>query len=748
MDTESFNSMTTMNLENSEAPRTPPEIPGSPPINTICERVGLTNNSINQQDNRFKNVIPISSQIDYEKYITVGRDKKYMLKVHNPLLFATGAHLSFILSGKNPPKNFDELLPISCAKCGKKFTRDTSGMRFICNGKNQKDNKYCNGTMKMSYFKAYLMDLCNHKRLFIMTEEDAMKFNDQSLMETDLSQTLILTQSQSQTQILTQTQTQDQTENRGLTHDQTENRGLTEEEIKQKKIEQELNKRYVLVFTDGKPNGKFKMVSFHSPNYENDLKNPHLSKPVFINSSQLKMSVADLRNYVTSPFDYIPSPYNANCEEALSNKEILLDLFYKPVFTFSTATQGQGTKASKVMKRRRNDDVGQAKTLEDFINPPLNINLQRKEQDILQVLKKNNISMKNNESIQIQKEFNLDTFNNLIKENNNMKKTIYEMGKNFNSLQERVEFIASNISMVKEKIIENSNKINLYAQPLSYAEVLSLKADSPSRKKAISTFRERARKIVEEGEEKKRKKLEQITNIIQKNKEDLPKSLKEVVEIEDGVSTIQKGYIGLTTKSKKEITKDNIIRIYLKGVYRKPVRYIRECFSNIGIKKKYIKNISFVSKDICELMILKEHKKNIYSILKYFKDIEILENYDPLKCENDTLKEIGKTENAFFNRISGIIQRKKTPDFIKMYCLSWLETTEFKTLTPNKNKNSEKGKEPIVQENINNPQNNVYVTPNNKIITNVPETPSRPKVKPHQYSPLNTTKKLLILKNF
>jgi len=88
---------------------------------------------INQNESRFKNVLTKSVQVLYD-YELRFQKKFYLLHKDYPLLFATPAHLSFILSGRKTTDISD--CPILCAKCKNEFTKDFSGKRFSCKGHN------------------------------------------------------------------------------------------------------------------------------------------------------------------------------------------------------------------------------------------------------------------------------------------------------------------------------------------------------------------------------------------------------------------------------------------------------------------------------------------------------------------------------------------------------------------------------------------------------------------------------------
>jgi len=291
------------------------------------------------------------------------------------------------------------------------------------------------------------------------------------------------------------------------------------------------------------------------------------------------------------------------------------------------------------------------------------------------------------------------------------------------SIQGSVEYNSLSLNKLIIKVIQEikNNKIQAHYPSFgaSIAEALAAKANSSSRKKTIASLMENSQNLVKKGKrnidkeedaliikgmngkeeksiiikEKKDKEEESIiikgkkaVDNIKRNIENIPKSLKEEINKEDGENNVQIGYFGLITKTKKKITKDKLVTLYYKGIYRKPIRFIRECFRLIGIKKKYVRNISFVSTDLCELIILKKYEKAICSTMEYFDDINLLKCYDPLKCQDNSMEEIKKTEHAFLKRICGIIERKKCPDYIKDYCLDWIEKTKFKSLNIINNK--------------------------------------------------------------
>jgi len=631
----------------------------------------------------FKNIFPLCKELNYNEIININ-NKSYIMKKDNPLLFANGAHLSFILSGKNSEGNSD--CPIRCRKCNRPFTRDTTSMKFTCTGKNKSDNR-CGCTIGMTSFKAYLIDLLYHKRLYILKEDNNESLNKaaQELPTQELPTQELPTQELPTQELPTQ---------------ELPTQELPTQELPTQELPaQEQNEKYVLVFTDGQPNGKCQTVKFYSPTFEEDIKNPKLSYPLFPTSAKVGLKkVVNLRHFICCPFDYIHPEYEKHtkddpfiiCEEANNNKSQIFDMFYESINSSMDSRgilDGYLKERRKKNKRRRVEDD---EPLEIDIQSHEDLNFSSMPPELLHPCDGNDIILEENSTpeIQTQTEFNLDSYNRLIKQCNTMKNIIYKLNNKLNMVQGRVERTVSTVSKVTEKVIKNTEKIkenrvfnfNPYE---SFARKAEARANSASRRRAIATYRERARKLVEEAKEEERKKYNKIAQNLISNKEELPPSLREILEQENGLNTIMTAYAGLTSKSKKEISSDDIIRVYVKGLGRKPTRYVRDTLKGFGIKKKDLKNISFISTEICELMITKDYKNTLYATLKYFDGIEILENFDPLEYTSSKNEGRSEIEEAFFDRIAGIIARKKTPDYIKKYCLQWIDNTKFKTLDVN-----------------------------------------------------------------
>ena len=174
-------------------------------------------------------------------------DMCIQLKKH-PLIFSTSAHLCFILSSNW--KNKDDC-PIHCKKCGNLFTRSVESIskgdnkkriKFVCGGK---PKKICSKTVSLDCFKAYLMDLMDHKRLSIVAEKD-----DNGIVKPH---------------------------------------------------------RYCLIFSDGTPDGKKKCVKFQSPKFDEDMTDPLLKEvvlPSFTKANNIEKDLFNLRDIFYSPYDY------------------------------------------------------------------------------------------------------------------------------------------------------------------------------------------------------------------------------------------------------------------------------------------------------------------------------------------------------------------------------------------------------------------------------------------------------------
>jgi len=85
--------------------------------------------------------------------------------------------------------------------------------------------------------------------------------------------------------------------------------------------------------------------------------------------------------------------------------------------------------------------------------------------------------------------------------------------------------------------------------------------------------------------------VEELLNTINPN--NIPEGIKKVLNTDGGIQRIQESIIGLTTRSRRIIKPKDLVRIYIEGLERQPVRNVREEFSNHGINNRYVKNIFY-----------------------------------------------------------------------------------------------------------------------------------------------------------
>lgn len=104
--------------------------------------------------------------LDYGK-IFYFENVGYRLR-RTPFSFASLFHFSFLLQDNFKRFLNEHIVPIKCARCHKKFTRDVRKYNFYCSGKNHNEK----GKTSVSYFaiKAFLIDLYNHGRVQIQKE--------------------------------------------------------------------------------------------------------------------------------------------------------------------------------------------------------------------------------------------------------------------------------------------------------------------------------------------------------------------------------------------------------------------------------------------------------------------------------------------------------------------------------------------------------------------------------------------------
>lgn len=191
----------------------------------------------------------------------------------------------------------------------------------------------------------------------------------------------------------------------------------------------------------------------------------------------------------------------------------------------------------------------------------------------------------------LEKEPTLEDINTIIKEN-------FEFKKSFNSIFKALAESEENLNSLKNKIVNiNSIPFSSFAAattttttPASTADIQN-KIKSSKKEKAVDERRQFIKKLIDNGSERIRsicKEVEELLN--NSDPDDIPEGVKNILKTEGGIQKIQESIIGLTTRSRRIIKPKDLVRVYIEGLERQPVKNVREELSNHGIKirKKYL----------------------------------------------------------------------------------------------------------------------------------------------------------------
>jgi len=413
------------------------------------------------------------------------------------------------------------------------------------------------------------------------------------------------------------------------------------------RVEGNNDENYKLIFHDVSGEKEDKIYQFYNSN-KNLTEN---NNPVYpVDDSKIK-SIKELKKIYQCSYD-IPG-YGNQVDENMTT----LDLYN---------LSSNGNK-----KRKRNDDESGNRRLTSFFH-----------------VYNTDVGFK-----PLEKEPTLEDINHILQEN-------FEFKKSFNSIFKTLAESEENLNILKNKIVNNSTTpssssssssssfTNTTTTTTSTADIKN-KIKSNKKEKAVAERRQFIKKLMDNGSERIRSICEEVEELFNNtNPNDIPEGIKTILKMDGGIQKIQESIVGLTTRSRGIIKPKNLVRVYIKGLERQPIRNVRETFSIHGINNKYIKNISFINRDICEITTLKIYEKTLKETIQFYNNINsinyyIKEGFDPSKpveLEDTTDLDIGKVENAYVKRIKKIIKREKLPPYIKEYFVNVLEKTNFSVI--------------------------------------------------------------------
>jgi len=148
------------------------------------------------------------------------------------------------------------------------------------------------------------------------------------------------------------------------------------------------------------------------------------------------------------------------------------------------------------------------------------------------------------------------------------------------------------------------------------------------------------------------------------SQEELPENLRNM----NKDKSFMKCILGLKTSPRRKINPKNLVKVYAR-IEAQKTRFVRLFLKNLGIPSSQLKNISFVGKNICELLVHKNFKNQLIKVL-HSCEIKILNDFYPNVCTKEGGEEkedIMRTELAYYKRISDIINRKNSPEYVKKY---------------------------------------------------------------------------------
>eukprot|EP00833_Pecoramyces_ruminatium_P017112 jgi/Orpsp1_1/1191144/evm.model.d7180000083782.1 len=160
-------------------------------------------------------------------------------------------------------------------------------------------------------------------------------------------------------------------------------------------------------------------------------------------------------------------------------------------------------------------------------------------------------------------------------------------------------------------------------------------------------------------------KYKEITEALEESASHLLLNLRKIKKMQDGIQQIQEGILSLTTRPPKIIKANNLALLYVKGMQNQNIK-AKNSLCKIGIKR-YTIRINFI----------------------------LLENFNPATAADPSIANddyILRYEGACLKRISDIIERDKSPEYIKEFYkneIRKIKFTKIPALISSSNNNSE-----------------------------------------------------------
>ena len=395
-------------------------------------------------------------------------------------------------------------------------------------------------------------------------------------------------------------------------------------------------------------------IIFGSPN-KNDSKKDGYKCPLLSNGTRLPLNISQLRDIFNCPYDYF--------EWSMENNN----------------NPQQNPETSTLVRKR---------IREDNIDISLNAIKKKSKKNTEEISKSGNLDnddfndISNTDFPMTMKsiEFNdIYEIDKIKKEHLKFKGLINKIENKIFNIEEKIADIMVNVNSNRESF---KSKIDNIKKKLDNYE--SIKLEKPKSKLPTEEKEKKIKNISKLQTKKNKSIIETINNL---DKSSMPQPLKKITSKEKGLEIIKEGIVGLTTKTEKPISKDEVTLIYIEGIRRQQVGLTKNYLQKIGIKKYAIKNISFIGNNVCELLILKKFKNNIINTIKIFKNnFRVLENFNPygyLNSSEFSIEEKAKVERAYFYRISDIINRRNCPEYLCDFFKEQLASSSFKYIDSN-----------------------------------------------------------------
>ncbi len=593
----------------------------------------------------FENIVPKCDNLETTEFNY--RGTVLHLKTNHPLMFSTAAHLSFVI-----PSNWKDPFkcPILCAKCKHPFTRsieaDKTKVKLACTGKNSGN---CNVTATMDNLKAFLMDLVDHQKLFVIpnsTEGQPSKYY------------LVFKDGEKTQKVKFESPRFDEDWKvplfNKIVHPSLNRKSLSKNcmdlrnlfycpyDYSKSPVNDDIteNRNVLKIFFNIPKNDVF------SVNIEAE-KLPLSTFPFNENASMELFSPEEksTSNIITfeEAMKKTLNPNDDNINYKGKKEQIVNDFMEREANSNDYLEMGREENADDYMEQEQNNNpIPEIKNQIEYLNERLT------NQELL--IKKM--------ASQLNYIFNLET-------------------KNDNQVREQIKRVRDKVSRIStsSNLLLSSKRI----PSISYSEIASRKANSQSRINAIVERRKLVEKKLKEKEKKITEKCENIKENLNLIGEALPETLRNILNEEGGLEKIQKGVIGLTSTPNSQPSYMEYTPIHIKGIKKTFIRNVKFYLKNLGVHLGKILNITFHGNNIAEFLIYKSYKNEFISLIKSFPtEMEIIENFNPLKpTETLTKEEEEKLEMDLISNINGILSRNGCKDSVKDFYYNYLSNTNF-----------------------------------------------------------------------